>query len=212
MDVVNIGSGRSIEGIDLKGLLDQCMADLLGYGGHPIAAGLSLKLDKLDQFRASIQDKIDPDFSYKPAELMYDLEINENDIERLIPELDKYGPYGQGNPEPIFLIRNFHLFPKENSMFKVSGSENEHIRFFGTSAYANAFFQNDKYIEMGQPKTMNIIGTLDVSNFKGHISYGMKILDMEPVAEPEKKRTSLADLVRNKTLQINKNKGLKHYT
>ena len=93
-------------------------------------------------------------------------------------------------------------------MFKVSGSENEHVRFFGLSTYANAFFQNQKYIELGQPKNLNIIGTLDVSHFNGNTSFGLKVLDMEAIPEPIKERTSLAEMVRKKTIQINKEKGI----
>jgi len=201
------GSGRSVDAVNLKKLLDTCKDDMLGYGGHPGAAGLSLKSDNLDKFRENLQNNIGT-FSFEPPEVMYDLEIEEDQIESTISELDKYGPYGQGNPEPIFLIKNYHLFPKDNSMFKVSGSENEHVRFFGLSTYANAFFQNQKYVEMGQPKTMNLIGTLDASYFKGKYSYGFKVLDMEAVEEEPKKRTSLAELVRAKTIQTNTAKGL----
>lgn len=201
------GSGRSVTSVNLKALLDLCKDDLLGYGGHPGAAGLSIKRGNLDMFREHMQENIG-DYDFEPAELMYDLEIDESEIETTIEELDKYGPYGQGNPEPIFLIRNYRLYPKENSMYKVSGSENEHVRFFGLSTFANAFFQNQKYIELGQPKNMNLIGTLDVSYFNGTTSYGLKVLDMEAIAEPPKKRTSLAEMVRNKTIQINKEKGL----
>ncbi|WP_097006343.1 single-stranded-DNA-specific exonuclease RecJ [Lacrimispora amygdalina] len=200
-------SGRSVKDVHLKQLLDSCSNDLLGYGGHPGAAGLSIKKEKLDEFREHIQENIG-EFSFEPEELMYDLEIQESEVESMIEELDKYGPYGEGNPEPIFLIRDYHLFPKDNSMFKVSGSENEHVRFFGLSTYANAFFQNQKYIELGQPKNLNIIGTLDVSYFNGNTSFGLKVLDMEAIPEPIKERTSLAEMVRKKTIQINKEKGI----
>lgn len=201
------GSGRSVESVNLKELLDKCKDDLLGYGGHPGAAGLSLKKDGLSQFRERIQGNIGT-FSFDPPELEYDLEIDEIQIEEMIEELDKYGPYGQANPEPIFLIRNYKLFPKASNLYKISGIENEHIRFFGESSYANAFFQNQKYAEMGEPKVMNLIGTLDVSNFKGNISYGFKIMDMEAVAQEPKGRTALAEMIKKKTLLINKEKGI----
>lgn len=201
------GSGRSSGGINLKALLDLCKKDLLGYGGHPGAAGVSIKKENLDIFRDHMMENIG-EYSFEAEELMYDLEIEESDIESTIAELDKYGPYGHGNPEPVFLIKNYHLYPKENSMFKVSGSEHEHVRFFGLSTYANAFFMNQKYIEIGQPKHMHIIGTLDTSFFNGTVSYGLKVLDMEAISEPAKRRTSLAEMVRNKTIQINAEKGL----
>lgn len=201
------GSGRSVADVNLKELLDTCKDDLLGYGGHPGAAGLSIRVENLDTFRAHMQENIG-DFSFTPKSLMYDIEITEDKIKSLIPELDKYGPYGNGNPEPIFLIRNYKLFPKDNQMFRISGAENEHVKFFGSSTYASAFFQNSKYIELGQPKTMNLIGTLDTSCFNNKMSYGIKVLDMEAVKEDPRKRPSLADMVHKKTLEVNKQKGL----
>lgn len=201
------GSGRSTDDVDLKALLDTCASDIEKYGGHPGAAGLSIKKEKLDEFRMHLQENIG-EHDFVVPEFTYDLEIKEGDIESLIPELDKYGPYGQGNPQPVFLIRNYHLCPKDSSLFKLSGAEKEHIRFFGATSFANAFWQHEKYLELGQPKTMNIIGTLDVSSFNGNTSYGLKVIDMEAVPEVVKKRTPLAELINQKTSQKNQSKGI----
>ena len=197
------GSGRSIPDVDLKALLDKCATDMLGYGGHPGAAGLSILKNNLDVFRDHLQENIG-DFDFEEKELTYDLEISESDIESLIPELDKFGPYGEGNEQPVFLIRDFKLYPKDNSLFKISGADNEHISFFGTCSKMNAFWLHDKYIEIGQPKYLNIIGTLDKQVYKGEATYGMKILDMEAAPEPKKTRTLLAQRFRERTEEANK--------
>lgn len=185
------GSGRSVSSVNLKGLLDKCSDDMIGYGGHPGAAGLSILKTKLDDFREHLQEEIG-EFDFEPKELTYDLEITESDIAGLLPELDKYGPYGEGNEQPVFLIRNFKLYPKDSSMFKISGSDNEHISFFGACTKMNAFWLHDRYVEIGEPKYMNLIGTLDRQAYKGEITYGLKVIDMEPAAEPSRKRTLLA--------------------
>lgn len=192
------GSGRSVKSVDLKKLLDTCQKDMLGYGGHPGAAGLSIRKENLDAFREHLQENIG-DFDAEEKELTYDLEINEADIERLIPELDSFGPYGEGNEQPVFLIRNYKLFPRDTAMFSISGSDNEHISFFGSCTKANAFWQHDKYIEIGQPKYLNIIGTLDVSYYKDTVTYGIKVLDMEAAPEPKKTKTLLAKMFKEKT-------------
>ena len=197
------GSGRSVESVDLKALLDKCAGDILGYGGHPGAAGLSIEKNKLDIFREHLQESIG-EFDFEPKELMYDLEITESEIETLIPELDKFGPYGEGNEQPVFLIRDYKLYPRGTSMFSISGSDNEHISFFGSCTKANAFWQHDKYIEIGQPKYLNIIGTLDVSYYTGYPTYGIKVLDMEAAPEPSKTKTLLAKKFRERTEEANK--------
>lgn len=192
------GSGRSIPGVDLKELLDKCHSDLIGYGGHPGAAGMSIYKNKLDEFRAHMQEEIG-DFEFEEKEQTYDLEITEADIEELIPELDKYGPYGEGNPQPVFLIRGYKLYPKGTSLYSISGSEEEHISFFGSCTKANAFWLHDKYKEIGQPKYLNLIGTLDVSYYNGYPTYGIKVIDMEAAEEPKKKMTLLAKKFKEKT-------------
>lgn len=196
------GSGRSVDSVNLKELLDKCSLDMLGYGGHPAAAGVSLLKKNLDIFRGHLQENIG-DFDFEEKEVTYDLEIREADIKELIPELDKYGPYGEGNEQPIFLIRNYKLYPRGSSLFSISGADEEHISFFGSSTKANAFWQHEKYIEIGQPKYLNIIGTLDVSYYKGEVTYGIKVLDMEAVPEPEKAKTLLAMKFRQKTEEAN---------
>lgn len=194
------GSGRSIPSVNLKELLDKCKDDLLGYGGHPGAAGLSLRREMLDTFRDDLQDNIG-EFKYVDStEPTYDLEIKEEDIEKLIPELDKFGPYGNGNPQPVFLIRNFKLYPRESDMFVLSGSEQEHISFFGAQTKMNAFWLHDKYVSLGEPKCLNLIGTLDVSYFKGSPYYGLKVIDMEKGEEVKKPKTFLARKFLEKTM------------
>ena len=194
------GSGRSIEGVNLKGLLDKCQSNLLGYGGHPGAAGLSVLKAKLDEFRADVQEKIG-DYEEPDDDLTYDLEIKETDIENLISELDTYGPYGEGNPQPVFLIRNYKIYPKGTSLFSISGSDNEHITFYGSCTKANAFWLHDKYVEIGEPKYLNLIGTLSVDTYKGEKTYGIKVIDMEAAPEPKKASTLLARRFKELTKQ-----------
>lgn len=197
------GSGRSVETVNLKGLLDLCATDMLGYGGHPGAAGLSIKKDNLDIFREHLQENM-YDFEFEEKELTYDLEIAESDIEKMIPELDKYGPYGEGNEQPVFLIRNYKLYPRGTSHYAISGSDNEHITFFGSGTKANAFWLHSKYDELGQPKYLNLIGTLNVSYYKGAPTYEMKVIDMEAAPEPKKARTLLAKKFLEKTEEANR--------
>lgn len=196
------GSGRSVEGVHLKALLDKVSNDMLRYGGHPGAAGLSIKKENLNIFREHLKENIG-DFSVEDKPLEYDLEIKESDIESLIDELDKFGPYGEGNPQPIFLIQNYKLFPRGTQLYSISGSEDEHIIFNGESTKASAFWLKDLYMEIGEPKCLNIIGTLDVSFFGGKKTYGIKILDMEAVESAPKKKTLLQTMLKQKSEEKN---------
>jgi single-stranded-DNA-specific exonuclease len=106
------GSGRSISRFDLHGALGQC-ADLLErYGGHRMAAGVTVRRSQFDAFRQRFEqlalDRLGP--TDLGPEQRVDIEIPlaeaSNDLERLIRHLE---PCGMGNPAPVFGVRGVGL-------------------------------------------------------------------------------------------------------
>ena len=103
------GSGRSIPGFDLHGALHQVGTHLEKYGGHMMAAGLTIRRDKFDAFRVAFlavaAGLLTPD-DLAPSQRV-DLELPlgsvSPDLERLIRYLE---PCGAGNPAPVFGVRN----------------------------------------------------------------------------------------------------------
>ena len=100
------GSARSIDGIDLSAALNGC-ADLLDrFGGHPLAAGLSLPTSNISAFRNRLElvvDQMAPDHDVQPT-LSIDAQLPLDDVTpELMDNLDRLGPYGQGNPYPLFM-------------------------------------------------------------------------------------------------------------
>lgn len=95
------GSGRSIEGFDLAAALRECDDLLIRHGGHAMAAGLSLRPENLDAFRARLNDiarkSISPDL-LKPA-IKLDAVIRGDDLNLdTIHALGRLSPLGQENP------------------------------------------------------------------------------------------------------------------
>jgi single-stranded-DNA-specific exonuclease len=108
-DGLGKGSARSIPGFDLyRGLL-KCARWLEAFGGHSMAAGLKIKdgniKDFIEMFEASVKNTIQPgDFL---PELVIDCELKFSDIsDRLLDEIDTLMPFGEGNPNPLFMARN----------------------------------------------------------------------------------------------------------
>ena len=100
------GSARSIDGIDLSVALKQC-ADLLDrFGGHPLAAGLSLHAANVTAFKTRLETvvgQIAADHGVDPT-LSIDARVPLNDVTpELMNSLDRLGPFGQGNPYPLFM-------------------------------------------------------------------------------------------------------------
>ena len=107
------GSGRSIAGLDLVECLSKCTEFLGSWGGHPMAVGVSVKEDKMDEFRNRlnlvIRKKLEEGVSFEP-ELHVSLELAHEDIcFELLDELEMLHPFGEGNKEPVFAIKGVVL-------------------------------------------------------------------------------------------------------
>jgi single-stranded-DNA-specific exonuclease len=106
------GSARSIPGFDLYEALSECRHVLKGYGGHPAAAGLTIDESRLPEFGEQFQQ-----FAGRWGErhngdplLQVDAEVKLIDVgPRVIRELDRLHPFGAGNPEPVFVVRNLAM-------------------------------------------------------------------------------------------------------
>ncbi|MBN1403658.1 MAG: single-stranded-DNA-specific exonuclease RecJ, partial [Opitutales bacterium] len=106
------GSGRSVAGVDLVAALGACDRHLEAWGGHPMAVGVSLKADRLDAFRELFCKAVEAQGASLPTERELEIacwlspsEINDD----LFRELDDMGPFGQGNPQPLFGVRGIRL-------------------------------------------------------------------------------------------------------
>ncbi len=106
------GSARSIKDFDLYEALSATRMFLEGYGGHPMAAGLTVTEEKFDGFRKAFtkfaNEKIE-DQDLIPS-IIIDGVMDLNDINgRFMDFLDKLGPYGPGNMRPKFAARNLTI-------------------------------------------------------------------------------------------------------
>lgn len=103
------GSARSVPGIDLYRLLAASQDYLTQFGGHAMAAGLSLPVNAIADFEQSLQRYLVAETKpedYQPR-LSLDAEIHLDQITpRLLDQLEALQPFGQAIPEPLFLLRN----------------------------------------------------------------------------------------------------------
>ena len=103
------GSGRSIAGIDLHRILFECRQDLVNFGGHRQAAGLTIDPNNIDRFRINferaVQQAAAPN-SFLPTGRI-DCELKFQDIcDSLLNDLEQLQPFGPENAEPIFAAKN----------------------------------------------------------------------------------------------------------
>jgi len=172
------GSGRSIKGFNLFEALRNCAGILLKFGGHEHAAGLSLPVDNVDKLD-EILNSIAQDYHFmifKPAiEIDLVLSLNEIDDE-LIDQVYLLEPFGVGNPEPTFLIKNLVV---EN--FRFMGDGNKYYKFFAgnSTKYDVVCFSNledeDELISM---KKVDIVCKLEKNLFNSVRKNQFNILDI----------------------------------
>lgn len=103
-------------------MLDKNKDLLNGYGGHAGAAGLSIDKTKLSQFSQQVNLQLSDIVLSERRCLRYDLEISASEIPYYMDELQKFAPYGEGNPNPVFLIHDFYLSPR-NGHFSENRTE-----------------------------------------------------------------------------------------
>lgn len=137
------GSVRSIDGINIHQVLSCCDEILDTYGGHSMAAGLSLKIENFEIFRERIIEYLERNKSkenYLPVKY-YDLQINADDITtEFAKELLILEPFGCENPNPLFLIEY-----KDCNASKLSGHDNHLNLVFDKKVKAIAFNSGDYF-------------------------------------------------------------------
>ena len=104
------GSSRSVQGVDLGTLVMNALEKgiLTRGGGHPMAAGFSLKKEKIDAFYHYLQQEITPDkLKNNMSTLMLDGVLDIGGItSALVQQLNLLAPFGEANPEPKFVLKN----------------------------------------------------------------------------------------------------------
>jgi single-stranded-DNA-specific exonuclease len=121
------GSARSIDGIDLFDCLNECEEHLIQFGGHTMAAGLSLKAEKFEHFQNRFDEVVRQKLNnVRPVPcIQYDSEINFSDINaRFFKVLKQFEPFGPENLSPVFLARNV----KNARYTRTVGETNNHLK------------------------------------------------------------------------------------
>ncbi|MFA6308578.1 MAG: single-stranded-DNA-specific exonuclease RecJ [Clostridia bacterium] len=147
------GSGRSIEGFNLFDALSDSSDLLINFGGHELAAGLSLDKKNIREFDEKINlyaaKKIDK--AVFTPKIKFDTVINKEEITlNNVNELEKLSPYGAGNPSPVFSSDKFIISGirnvGENRHLKIVLKHNDFIVDsigFNLGEYIDEFSEND---------------------------------------------------------------------
>ena len=171
-------SGRSVEGFALCDAVAACGDLLTHYGGHPMAAGLSLPSANIDLFRKRINDYADRQSTMPFDTLHIDCKLNPAAISLdLVGELNVMKPYGAGNPTPVFGFFNMvltNIIPLSN---------NKHLRLVlsrgSVSMSAMLFFTSTEDFPYEKGEVLDIAATLEINEYNDRSSVSVIIKDVK---------------------------------
>lgn len=173
------GSGRSIEGFDLHKALMECDKYLTNYGGHSLAAGLSLNRKDFEKFKNMINEYAEKNI--KDEDLiptinidlkLEDSQLNIEDVE----ELKLLEPFGQSNEEPIFMITNLKVVSIKTL------SDGKHLKLYlKNQNYLDAigFNLGERANELKIGDTIDILGNLNINEFNNTKKVQMLLKDFK---------------------------------
>lgn len=167
---------------------------LLGYGGHPGAAGLTVAADRYDEFYNTTM-LVAKSYGYTPpetVEIVYDLEIPASEIASSVSKLAEFAPYGEGNPRPVFKVTGFDILPVDGKFINRIGEKG--IKFQGSVAEAVSF--DIKEIPEGEYRKVTLYGYLGKTYFQGEERLQVEFFSMENET-PQPKVTDLAAKLKN---------------
>lgn len=171
------GSGRSIEGYHMYEGLNEVKELLSAFGGHPMAAGLSLEKGNVEAFREALNKKaalVDEDFVKK---VWIDVPMPFTYVtERLITELARLEPFGNGNEKPLFAqknlkIRRAMLIGKNKNVVKLilsdaSGASIDAVMFSGALEFMDEL--NVKYGNDFVGKEISVVYYPTINEYNGN--------------------------------------------
>ena len=172
------GSGRSIEGFSLYDAINAASDTLSKFGGHELAAGISLSSDKIPAFREKINEYASG-CDFVPPVLKLDCKLNPSGLTvELAEALKELEPFGQGNPSPLFGVYGVELVRinpigggKHLRLIFSKGDNSFQALLFGVTAEQFCF-------ECGDLLDLAVTVSSDIYNGETRLSVQVKALRM----------------------------------
>jgi single-stranded-DNA-specific exonuclease len=186
---IGTGSGRSIAGVDIGAAVRAAVEEgiLVKGGGHAMAAGITLRRDRLGALRAFMEARLGAAVRATGADRVLEIDAAlsaSGASAELVAEIERAGPFGNGNPAPVF------AFPAHRIAF-ADRAGNGHVRISLSSpaggslkgiAFRAAETPLGRALLAARGKPLHVAGVLDLDNWGGTARPQLRIVD---AAEPE---------------------------
>lgn len=179
------GSFRSIEQVNIIAALEQCSDLLIRFGGHPQAAGVQVAAENMENFYEKLSGLIEKELEGKDVtpSIEIDMEISAEDTDwNLIEGIKRLQPFGEGNEEPVFLMKNLII-----EDMKIVGNGSKHLKLSLRSQTSPKIFEaigfglgdNSQGLEKGQ--AVDIVFNLQEDEWNGNKKMQLNLLDIRIV-------------------------------
>ncbi|MFQ3597387.1 MAG: single-stranded-DNA-specific exonuclease RecJ [Chloroherpetonaceae bacterium] len=176
------GSARSVVGFNLFNAISHCETHLIQFGGHEMAAGLSIHIEQLDEFRSAFDNHCAEtlDFELRTPAIQIDAELN---LEQITPRfynvLKQFEPCGPGNMHPLFLTRNVtpayppKLLKEQHLKFAVRDKDGRifDVIGFGMAHYFEALKESGR--------TVSLVYSIDENEWNGKTTFQLRLRDLK---------------------------------
>ncbi len=178
-DDIGKGSGRSLKGLNLVGALCNCEDLLVRFGGHELAAGLSIRRSCIEEFRRKInrcaREQMGEETFCDSVEADCEVEMQELSM-RLSQEIDAMEPFGTANPIPVFMVSGARLTRI------IPMAAGKHTKLIlekdGISMNAVWFGRNSTQLPVDLYDTVDVLFQINVNEFQNVTSLQMIVQDM----------------------------------
>lgn len=159
------GSGRCPIDFSLYDTLTKCKDQLIQFGGHELAAGLSIEENKIEEFTSKFEEVVTESIVGEPKQIIpVDEKIDYRDLNiQLLKDINTLRPYGQSNKEPVFMYKGL----KVNSIRTIK--EDKHLKLtLRDDKYqieALAFSQGNRRDELRLGDKIDVLCNVDVNTY-----------------------------------------------
>ena len=178
-DDVYVGSCRSIDGIDIHDALSAVSQYLVKFGGHKMAAGLTIKKENIDAFCEALDIYLienAPQDAYIPYQ-EYDLDVDADELTiETVSALDALSPTGCGNPAPIFRMRAEIVSPRP------VGANGAHLKVTlrNKSGLIDGIWFRKGELASSLPRTADALFQPSISEYQGRVSVQAELRAIAP--------------------------------
>src|SRR3989338_11101607 len=176
-----VGSASSIQGFDIVKAISRSEEILVRFGGHPMAAGFTIRNEHIEIFHQKLLEHAEavlPEDALNPT-LSYEAVIEPRDLsDELIETLEKFAPFGLGNPRPRVRVNNLIVLSA-----RTIGNDGKHLRLSlsqnGKTFSAVAFNQGFWAAKLPVNEKIDTIWEPQFNGWNGERKVQLKIVDLE---------------------------------